>query len=184
MESRWWAGSGVGRLVSHSADQGHAEQPRDRIVAKTPGPPSRGHRTPRISSSGAIEVRFGPTKKASHVTRRRCPPADASSTSPSDAAMTGRRSPAADAVPTLPPTVPRFRIWCDPTVRAACTSARSSLGARVDRHHQVGTAGDRARVWMRGLRLERFLETLYEQDLHGLDPTVSRRVAVAKVSPG
>ena len=39
------------------------------------------------------------------------------------AASTGSASPAGEAVPRLPPTVPRLRIWGEPTEREACTSA-------------------------------------------------------------
>ena len=65
---------------------------------------------------------------------RRVPAFDASSTSASDANSGGSASPAGDEVPRLPPTVPRLRIWGDPTVRDAIASpGRRSPSSAISR---------------------------------------------------
>ena len=53
----------------------------------------------------------------------------ASSTSASSTSSGGSASPAGDAVPRLPPSVPRLRIWGEPTVRDASASAGSSAAS-------------------------------------------------------
>src|SRR5205814_801769 len=72
----------------------------------------------RMSSSFRIAFRLGPVKNSRTETWR-VPAFDASSTHASDASSGGRASPAGEAVPRLPPTVPRLRIWGEPTVRDA-----------------------------------------------------------------
>ena len=71
-----------------------------------------------ISSSDARQLRFGPVMKSPTGTRR-VPSTDASSTSAPHAYSGGSPSPAGELVPRLPPTVPRLRIWGEPTVRDA-----------------------------------------------------------------
>ena len=56
---------------------------------------------------------------------RRVPSVEAISTSASEAYRGGSPSPAGDEVPRFPPTVPRFRIWGDPTVLDAIASPGS-----------------------------------------------------------
>ena len=74
-----------------------------------------------MSSSGSRALRFGPTKNPSMSTTRR-PRTDSTSTRARQASSGGWASPAGDAVARLPPTVPRLRIWGEPTVRAASAS--------------------------------------------------------------
>ncbi len=50
-----------------------------------------------------------------------------------------------------------------------------SFATGVDRHHEVGTAGDGRRVRERGLRLQGVGESLGDQDLHAATLSHSRR---------
>ena len=63
------------------------------------------------------------------------PRTDSASTTVSQASSGGWASPAGEAEPRLPPTVPRLRIWGEPTVRDASASpgslAPSSLMTRA-----------------------------------------------------
>ena len=82
-------------------------------------------RTAVISSSGAAAFRFGPTRNSRNGSVR-APRTDATSTDASSTSSGGSASPAGEAVPRLPPSVPRFRICGEPTVRDASASAGSS----------------------------------------------------------
>ena len=53
------------------------------------------------------------------MSMRRDPRTDSTSTCAQHASSTGWQSPAGEAVARLPATVPRLRIWGEPTVRAA-----------------------------------------------------------------
>ena len=95
------------------------------------GPVAAGTSTARISSSGSSTLRFTPVKKSRTGTRRE-PRTDPSSTTASAASNGGWASPAGEAEPRLPATVPRLRIWGEPTVREAIarpgsTSPRSAI---------------------------------------------------------
>ena len=98
------------------------------------GPRAAGTRIVRMSSSGAITLRFGPVQNSSIGTAR-APPDEASSTVAPEATSGGSASPAGDAVATFPPIVPRLRICGDPTVLEAIASpgstSASSCTARV-----------------------------------------------------
>ena len=98
------------------------------------GPRAAGTRIVRMSSSGAIALRFGPVQNSSIGTAR-APPDEASSTVAPEATRGGRASPAGDAVATFPPIVPLLRICGDPTVLDAIASpgstSASSRTARV-----------------------------------------------------
>ena len=74
-----------------------------------------------INSSGRRTVSLTPVKNSDQGTVR-CEETDASSMEASTAARNGWPSPAGLAVPRFPPMVPAFRIWGDPTVRAASAS--------------------------------------------------------------
>ena len=64
----------------------------------------------------------------------RAPVDEASSTVAPEATSGGSASPAGDEVATLPPTVPRLRIWGDPTVREAIARpGRTSAISRTTR---------------------------------------------------
>src|SRR5439155_9350032 len=93
------------------------------IFENDPGPLMAFQRAPRMGSPGPSAVFFTPRWNSFHGTARVAPPARTRTISASYAANTGSASPAGDAVPRLPPTVPRLRIWGDPTVREACASA-------------------------------------------------------------
>jgi hypothetical protein len=81
--------------------------------------------TETISSSGSRAFRFTPTRNSSRAMRR-TPRTLASSTSARSTMSGGSASPAGEAVPRFPPTVPRLRIWGEPTVRDASASAGSA----------------------------------------------------------
>ena len=92
---------------------------RPPIFENTCGPRATGMSTASTSSSGASDVRFGPSRK-SPIAIVRPPRCDATSMTASTATSGGSASPAGEAVARLPPTVPRLRICGEPSVRAAC----------------------------------------------------------------
>jgi hypothetical protein len=85
------------------------------------GPAALGTSTAVISSSGSSADRLGP-RKNSPIGIVLVPRTDATSTTAGTATSGGCASPAGDAEPRLPPTVPRLRIWGEPTVRDAMAS--------------------------------------------------------------
>jgi len=97
------------------------------IFEKLPGPRRRGQRAPMMSSSAANDVFLGPVRKACHGIDRSPRAPLRTTTSASYAASTGNASPAGDAVPRFPPTVPRLRIWGEPTERDACSSGLKAV---------------------------------------------------------
>jgi hypothetical protein len=98
------------------------------------GPVATGMWTAQISSPSASALSLGPVKNSSIGIRRAPPDAEATSTSAPTASNGGWQSPAGEADPRFPPTVPRLRIWGDPTVRAAMASpGRSSASSATIR---------------------------------------------------
>jgi hypothetical protein len=79
-----------------------------------------------MSSLALKTFLFGPVMK-SVIGTRRVPSLEDTSTSAAEAYKGGRPSPAGEAVPRLPPTVPRLRIWGEPTVREAIARPGSLL---------------------------------------------------------